>query len=325
MANTTSNQDPNAAAAGTDEEPVPSGDAVHREIVPGEALARVLPALKAIPLSELVQVNAGIPLAVSTVLGALPKIKALRSAIIAVAPFYDIKLFDQLEDAAVASNETHGDYLIVTKSLDELSVVMEEALPLRDTLITDLHGLAHRGLIDPASFDDLKGPVGYLNVATDLNVVSKALRSKWSVVAGKSATTLEELDRAAKLQLKIIRLVGLKNQSEAATAAAAEMRSRAFTYFLRVYDHVERGVTFVAWENKEYEKIVPTLYANRGKRRANGHAEDELEPTLPVTPVVPATTTAGSTPATGTANRPAGAPKAPGSSGGTPNDEDPFM
>jgi hypothetical protein len=251
-------------------------------------------------------VNIDIPSAVSTALGALPEIRALRAEIVEASPGYDIARFDLLEEAAFALNEAHGDYLIAIQPSDELRELLTEAVTLRERLLGDANVLALRGLIDAESFSELKGPVGHKNLASDLNVLHKTLRASWSKIVGKSATTVDELQRAARLQMRIIRLLGEKDQSTPSAAAVTEARSRAFTLFLRIYDHVRRGVAFVRWEGKGFESIAPNLYAGRGsKRRPSDPTQIDGELSATGTPV--AGTPAAGTPATGVTPPVAGA------------------
>jgi hypothetical protein len=54
-----------------------------------EAYQRALPAAQALPLGELITINIDVPTAVTTVVGKLPQIRALRGAIVDALPKFD--------------------------------------------------------------------------------------------------------------------------------------------------------------------------------------------------------------------------------------------
>jgi len=127
-------------------------------------------------------------------------------------------------------------------------------------------------------------------------------RGNWDAIRGKTACTTEELDRAEKLATRMLRLVGLREQAPAMTAAWSDTRTRAFPLLLRHYDAVRRAVAYLGWNQGDADAIAPSLYAGPKGKAAKSEAEAEepaaTQPAQPPAPVahapVPAPAPAGS-------------------------------
>jgi hypothetical protein len=130
--------------------------------------------------------------------------------------------------------------------------------------------------------------VGFRNISTDVFHLVEAIRARWTDIESKSAITQQELDRAERLQQRLNRLLGLKDQQTPDINAASEQRRRALTLLLRAYDEVRRAITYLRWKTNDIDDIAPSLFAGRGGRRKS------TETTPAVTPAT------GTTPTTGT-------------------------
>jgi hypothetical protein len=263
-------------------------DNVDQEVLASTVLAKLMAELNSLPEAELLQVNLDIPAAVATVLGALPEIRAQRARIAAEIPSFDLTTFDKMEEYALALNAAHASFLAATGPSAELTEVVEEAARLRDVLLTDASAMVKRGLLSARSVEDLKGAVGHKNVATDLLHLVQAIRSRWTVVASRSAVTAAELDRAERVQQRVLRLVGLREQGAPTVASSSELRQRAFTRFTHAWDDVRRAITFLRWRENDIDDHAPSLYAGRGGSRKKA---TEVAPLA----APPASTTAGAT------------------------------
>lgn len=126
---------------------------------------------------------------------------------------------------------------------------------------------AKRGLISAESLQKLKGPNGFKNVQTDLQILVHVFRANWANVTGKCATTETELARAEKLVSWLIQAVGLREQGPAEIAKSADLRVRAFTAFSRAYSDVRRAIAYVRWNEGDVDTIIPSLYQGRGGRK----------------------------------------------------------
>jgi hypothetical protein len=252
--------------------------AVDNELSPEQAYARVLPELEALRPEELVHINLEVLPAIATVLGSLPEIQEHREAAAELRCF-DAGCFDRLEDYARALLHAHNQHAIATEAQDNLPGLAEEAYATRERLHLDAIALTGRGMIEGAALKRFGGAKGYLNVAADLNLLVAVFRARWEQASGRSGVEAGELDRAEKLAMHIVRLVGLREQSPAAVAAVADRRARAFTLFVKSYDQVRRAISFVRWNERDVETIAPSLYA--GRKRKDSSQEPEAPTPLP--------------------------------------------
>jgi hypothetical protein len=252
------------------------------------AYERVLPEMRALSPGELIPINLDIPSMVTTTLGALPEIRALREEIARNLQTFDLVAFDKMEDYALALKSAHGRYLSSLVPSDELKALVEEATNVRETLVLDATALARRGILDSSQLRELRGAVGYKNLATDLETLANALRGSWAKVQGQSAVTLTELTRASNLSTELLRMVGLKEQGPGATQVVSDLRVRAFTLLARTYDAARSAVMYLRWKFNDVDSIAPSLYAGRsnGRRR-----EPEVPGENPTAPPTTTTTT----------------------------------
>lgn len=242
------------------------------------AYERLADEIRAVPESALIKMNLDIPTAVTTVLGALPEIRSLRSRIVAELPLIDITRFDKIEDYTLAVAYAHSVHAVASVPAEVMTELSETAAKWREVLFSDASALAKRGLVNPQRLKDLKGPVGYRNLAFDLLSLSAALREDWSRIQGKTALELTELDEAETLADRMLTTLGEREQGPATAAVSAEMRQRAFSLFVKAYDLARRAVLYLRWHERDMESIAPSLYAGRGNTRRR-HSDLTPEPT----------------------------------------------
>jgi len=283
-------------------------DEVSSELLGRETLTRLLPQLLALRPDELQQITADVRSVVATILGALPKIRTYREAIQTKIPDFEIGALDGLEDAAVALHQADNDYLAAAGPSDEFDEWIAEAGHLRELLLADTNSLALRGLVNGSQLDELKGPNGHKNLATDLGVLASVLRSSWDRIQGKTAVQAEELARAEKLSLHIVRNVGLRAQSAPTVAEATNIRARSFTFALRSYDKVRQAISYLRWNEGDLDKIAPSVFGNRASRRKQPEPAPEPAPPAGTPPADPASTTSAASGASGTAPKAAALP-----------------
>jgi hypothetical protein len=76
-----------------------------------------------------------------------------------------------------------------------------------------------------------------------------------------------------------------------ARAAAAELRVRALSQLIHLYDAILQMMTYLRWKQGDIDTIMPSLWAGRGGRKARttDDTEDPVidagEPQSPVGPV----------------------------------------
>jgi hypothetical protein len=121
-----------------------------------------------------------------------------------------------------------------------------------------------------------------------LQILASLLKDNWTLIEGKCAVQMGELEHALKLAARILRVVGLREQAPVVAAAAAEMRLRAFTLFSCAYDDARRAVIFLRWHEGDADTIAPSLYAGRSNGKKKPAANNSQN-----TPAAAPTTTAG--------------------------------
>jgi hypothetical protein len=243
--------------------------------------------------SDLLTVNVDVPAAVTTVLGVVSRLGALRAEISAKLPSADVDAIDKTEVYAQALSHAHTLYLAASPPGELLPELAEQALKYRDLLLADAKALAMHGLFDAKPLAELKGGPGYLNIATDLSVLTQMFRERWSNVAQKTALDANDIAEASKLFAQITRAVGDRTQQPPEVAHASDVRQRAFTLFVKAYDQVRKMMSYVRWETGDADKLAPSLWANRGGK-SNGSNKTEspaanASPAEAKTPAAPST------------------------------------
>jgi hypothetical protein len=84
---------------------------------------------------------------VTTALGALTEIRALRSRVVAEMPQFDVGRFDKLEAYTLAVGHAHARYMAASAPAESLDPIAETAAELRETLFSDAAALAQRSLL----------------------------------------------------------------------------------------------------------------------------------------------------------------------------------
>jgi hypothetical protein len=236
------------------------------EALPADAYARVLPQLLGLNPDHLLQVNLDISSAIATVLGVLPKVRALRAQI-AELPAFDMAAFDQLEDYALALSFAQTIYLMARRPPDDLQTLSDQASRMRAAMRADATVLATRGLINAEQLKGLKGRRGYKNVAQDLQILSSIFEDSWPKVDGKTITTLADAQAASRVATKLLRTVGVHEQTPERSKPARDLRTRAFTRLLRVYEDTRRALRYLSATPRKADEIAPSLYPGRPRRK----------------------------------------------------------
>jgi hypothetical protein len=261
-----------------------------------EAYERALPDMAAVPESELLTINLDIPSAVATALGACRALAPLREQVMGLHDF-DLTHFDKLETYALALWQAHSSYVAASTPVSPIPELAGRAAAAREQLLSDTGALAKRGLVDGARLEELRGAVGYKNVAVDIGLLVTLLRARWSVISGKTALTSDELDAAEALADELITTLGQREQAPRVVATAANSRTRAFSLLVKTYDQVRRAINYLRWNERDLESIAPSLYAGRrGRIRRKGKRTDanrgEPATTTATAPHAPATAAA---------------------------------
>ncbi len=251
-----------------------------------ESLEAVHPKMKELEDKDLLQITVDPGAAVSTARGALPRIFSYRDQLSKLANF-DIEDFDQLPVYASAALQATMLYQAASAPPEHFQQLVAEATALRESLLTAATALAQAELISGDRLGELKGPVGYRNIASDVLTLMNIIRNSWASVSARTAVTEEELDRAQWVGNQLFGDIGMRAQSPAAIAAFALERQQSYTLFVNAYDEARRGLSYLRWREGDVDRIAPSLFSGR-KRKATTDAE-VTEEAVPVTTPAAAT------------------------------------
>jgi hypothetical protein len=232
------------------------------------AFEKVKPKLAALAPGEVLQVNLDIPTAASIALGAHERLLELRPLIVKQLPDHPVELLDELPTYAQAAWFAH---LIAMPPIDDgnrLKKLLEEAQPLRETLLVAAEALAHRGLVSPDRVAEIRAGQGNIDRAGDLVALSALFRQAWPAVGSKTAILEGEVERAATLGSELLVALGVKGIAEKAgnTPESRDQRARAFTLFANAYGECVRAVAYLRYHEDDADSFAPTL---RPVTRAN--------------------------------------------------------
>lgn len=247
-----------------------------------EAYNRIEAEMLALSPDEIAPINLEIASAVATVLYLWPGIQNLRETIVHETAGFDIARFDKLEDYAMALGHANTLHLIASRPPDDAAAIYEEGVAVRETLRTDTEALVHRGFIKAATIQELKGSIGFKNVAIDLQILASVLQANWAAIEGKCGIQKSELDHALKLSTVLFGIVGLRDNASDTSADKLDMRGRAYTLFTRAYDDVRRVVSYLRWQEGDADSFAPALHPGRSlskKKSGNGESEPQATAT----------------------------------------------
>jgi len=267
------------------------------EILFEEPFNELLPKFQALTEAEVEVVNLDIAAAVTTVLGVQPRVVALEDQMAKELPAFDREVCSKLSVYALGLSHAHTLYMMASAPQDSLQPLADEGAALHDTLLKDANALVQRKLIDGKQLRDLKGVVGYKNIAFDLQILAQTFRNAGESIAGKCATQPAEVLRAEQIAAMLLQAIGIKEQGAATVAAWVDMRNRAFTLFVNAYDQVRRAVGYLRWNQEDADAVAPSLYAGRGNGRNKPDAPvpPAPEPPAPAPSPVPPTQASEST------------------------------
>jgi hypothetical protein len=182
----------------------------------------------------------------------------------------------------------HADYTVLVDSDEGITDAYEAAIRLRTQLRSDAANLALHGWVDEAALAPLTGDMGHRNVAYELMSLVSIHRGALDKTAGRSAVTADDLRAAEATANRLLDTVAKRDARIKTQAETAEQRRRAFTLMLKSYEEACRAMTFVRWYSRDSDRLMPSLYTNKGNTRSK---------TNPTTPVAAGgAATAGSTP-----------------------------
>ena len=268
------------------------------ETLAEEAFARRRAECLALPEAEVMGANLDVGSAVARVLGAIPKLNAVREELAAHLRKFDPGCVSRLEDYAWALHHAQGAYLIALKPVYCSAEKLREARALRMFLLRQLQALAARDLVSEERWKGLHRGQGRTNLATDLNILSQvhvyyskhgSERDGAPIKSGLASAA--DVARALELSRLVLAAFGRRKLTPE-IAAAEDVRDRAFTLMARAYDEAQRCLTYLWWHEEEGREL-PSLWKQQHRRkRIMGQAEPANAVEGQVAESIPATAAA---------------------------------
>lgn len=232
---------------------------------------RVRAVIEALPTSDLEAVNLPVGSVVQTVLGTYPEIVLLRDELRKFGAL-DMQSVDNLRDYALALGYAHTLYRIAKGTPD--TQLVKDLFNIRERFHADAAPLVLRGLLDAAQVTVLKSGNNHQGLAYDVIGLCELFLANWDKFAGKLLLEKAEIDSARLAANRLLSALGAKEQGPSVNAEVSVLRQKAFTLLLRTYNDVRAAVAFIRRREADVDSIVPSLYANRGRRYNNSGSED---------------------------------------------------
>ncbi|HEU4404369.1 MAG TPA: hypothetical protein VFS43_03670 [Polyangiaceae bacterium] len=258
------------------------------------AVTRVQPEIDALPLDETRRITVHVPSAAMLALGALPKMLALREAMVAQLVNPPLAALDKLEDYAHAAARAHACLVLQDDGETRLRSLLVEASPLREHLLLSAELLAKLGLLDPRIVADIRQGTGRLDTAQDLSALATLFLSAWPAVGSKTPFTRADIERAAKLGAELLAALGRQQQRTDGSDEPGELEeqlAKAYELFRRAYEECRRAILYLRYYEGDADQIAPPL----GQSRRRGRRAEADEPAGD-TPEAPASAPPGPTP-----------------------------
>lgn len=192
-----------------------------------KALETMRPHMLALPEVQLKHAYVDIPSAMIIVLGAMPKLIALREDFIRKLPGFPIELMDTLELRAMAMGYAYSVRLARSKKPEPVPQLVAQGKQLRATLLADARYLAIRGLVNGVPLETLAKGSSHRSVVSDLFALTYVLRSHWPTIQGKTVLTLEELSAAEQVADQLLMALGARAIAPTTTSTPAPTWSSA--------------------------------------------------------------------------------------------------
>jgi hypothetical protein len=191
-------------------------------------------------------INIDITARCTVILGHCEKLMGLCPQVRDELPKFDISSFETLEIKTKAALQAHFDHLLASAKPGEIPELDAKLTRFRTLFVSDINGLATRGLMDNSKLPDLKSASGHRNQAESVFALTAHLRRSWETIRTRTAVTIDELEEAEATAQSMLMALARKDASLIAPNEAARARRQAFTLFYRAYAQVRRAVLFVS-------------------------------------------------------------------------------
>jgi hypothetical protein len=205
-------------------------------------------------------VNIDPTFAVTTVLGALPGLRALQGDMARCWLDFDPSELDRLERCALSLQDAQALYQTTPRDPPSLRQQARELWKQRQRLLMSARSLADWGLIDRNRLVRFVPMRGYRPLAGDVCALVALFRDCWAEIDGKSPVTAMDLERAMSLAMALLVEVGARQNQPRGTAEAVRLRRQAFSSLADAYAQVRRRVRYLCKRRSDAERIAPSLH-----------------------------------------------------------------
>ncbi len=281
--------------------------------------------MDAIPKAAVKTVNIDIEAIAWTVERRIARLAPFRAQIVTECPTADIRQFDDLPRhllALIAAQRAHDVAKAPASVITDLGNQLTTDFGL---MMDDADLLSRRGFVPATKIDRLRARSGYTNLIWNVFDLVTIFRECWHAVEGKTALTLAALDKAEADADKLGAAWAASKEKNNSELPTFDDRARCFTLFLEDYDAVRRCLTYLRWNDKDVDQILPSLYAGRRSSSSDKDESDDATdaPADGAQPVVvpPAPPAGGGQPVVATAPTGSTTGSAPRPGTGTPGSE----
>jgi hypothetical protein len=213
---------------------------------------------------RLVPVNVDVGRAALLVVGATPRLKQLRPAMVEWFGEEMAAFLDRLEPLAWGAFQAETDHRAYPE-VPDFQPLFDVGARLRALLVADIDGLVARGHVRRRAVPRLRGGSGFVNLAWDVALLATFLQEDWERFESDSSHTLAELAGAMALADGLI--LAASKTKWPSVRPSADVRQRALTLLSETYDEVRRMVTFLRWKERDVDRLVPSWHRGRPRRR----------------------------------------------------------
>ncbi len=221
--------------------------------------------------------------------GSATRIQAYRGEAAALFGQAAGALFDALPSVACAARQADAEYNAASAATN-VPALNETLRGDYRLLMTDAEGFANRKLIDPARLEPARNVQGYQALVSSVLVLVCVLREHWAQLEGYTPLTEADLARVTDDAHRLSAALDARD-GNAARASAAELRVRALSKLVHLYDDVLSMMTYLRWKHGDIDVLMPSLWAGRGGRKARTNdggddpTVDDTDPQSPDSPV----------------------------------------
>jgi hypothetical protein len=252
-----------------------------------EAFASARAEIEAVPASALAPGNLDMARAARTGLAVADTIEPLLPAMAVLADL-DFRSIQNLRTYALAVLHAHDLATEGGSATAVLSVLLEEAVPLRELMLSSAEVLALAGYVSRERVVAIRSGQGHADTAADLQALGRLYRELWARVRDKVVVTRDQVERAVTLSAELNKALGVREIDDNPLVEPRNprhLRAQAFTLFTHAYVECVRAVEYLRYHHGDSQAIVPSLYARRPRRPGNSEAADELlDPSSAVEP-----------------------------------------